>query len=179
MMSKFKKILRKINLMIYKPLSLINPQLYTKKVAKFYRKQGMNIKGEPFYFHSSIHFDGTDYGLITIGEGVSISKNVEFLTHDFSANTVFKGLELSNIKLLREQYEKDRLLSVKPIKVGANTFIGLNVLLCPGSNIGDNCVIGAGTVVRGSIPDNSIAIGNPCRVIKKTSEWLEGKYNCE
>lgn len=54
-----------------------------------------------------------------------------------------------------------------PITVGNNVWFGAGVLVCPGVTIGDNCVIGAGSVVVKDIPANSVAVGNPCKVIRK------------
>lgn len=54
----------------------------------------------------------------------------------------------------------------RPITVGNNVWIGGNVCVLPGVTIGDNCVIGAGSVVVKDIPANSVAAGNPCKVIK-------------
>ena len=51
--------------------------------------------------------------------------------------------------------------------MGDNVWIGGNVVVLPGVKIGDNCVIGAGSVVTKDIPDNSVAVGNPCKVIRK------------
>jgi acetyltransferase-like isoleucine patch superfamily enzyme len=53
-----------------------------------------------------------------------------------------------------------------PISIGQNVFIGTRAVILKGSNIGDNSVIGAGSVVSGTIPPNVIAAGNPCRVIR-------------
>ena len=58
----------------------------------------------------------------------------------------------------------------KPIEVGNNVWIGGNVVVLPGVKIGDNCVIGAGSVVVKDIPENSVAVGNPCKVIKKIEQ---------
>ncbi len=157
------------------PLEIINNKWYMHCIISHYRYVGMNIKGIPFYIHSKVHFDGSDYSLITLEEGVSISKNVTFLTHDFSANTVYKGLKLQNKEILEKEFKKNKLLTLKPIRVGEHTFIGMNALILPGSNIGKNCLIGAGSVVRGQIPDNSIVMGNPACVVKRTSDWLEKK----
>ena len=54
-----------------------------------------------------------------------------------------------------------------PIRVGNNVWIGAQVCVLPGVSIGNNCVIGAGSVVTHDIPDNSLAVGNPCRVVRK------------
>ena len=57
-------------------------------------------------------------------------------------------------------------LPSEPILIGDNVWIGSNSVILPGVKIGSNVVIGAGSIVTRSIPDNSIAFGNPCRVIK-------------
>ena len=54
----------------------------------------------------------------------------------------------------------------KPITVGNNVWFGGNVCVMPGVTIGDNCVIGAGSVVTKDIPSDSVAVGNPCKVLK-------------
>lgn len=58
------------------------------------------------------------------------------------------------------------LEDAKPITVGSNVWFGGNVTVLPGVTIGDNVVIGAGSVVTHDIPSNSVAVGNPCRVIR-------------
>lgn len=57
----------------------------------------------------------------------------------------------------------------KPIAIGNNVWLGANVTVLPGVTIGDNAVIGAGSVVTKDIPANVVAVGNPCRVVKKIS----------
>ena len=54
----------------------------------------------------------------------------------------------------------------KPITIGNNVWIGANCAILPGVTIGDNVTIGAGSVVNRDIPSNTVAVGNPCRVIK-------------
>ena len=58
----------------------------------------------------------------------------------------------------------------KPIVVGDNVWIGGNSVVCPGVHIGSNVVIGAGSVVTKDIPDWSLAVGNPCKVIRLITE---------
>ncbi len=57
-----------------------------------------------------------------------------------------------------------------PIHIGNNVWIGANSVILPGVNIGDNSVIGAGSVVTGDIPSNVVAVGNPCRVLREFNE---------
>lgn len=63
----------------------------------------------------------------------------------------------------------------KPILIKKNAWLGANVLVLKGVTIGENSVIGAGSVVTKDIPDNVIAAGNPCRVIRSFSEETKGK----
>lgn len=57
-----------------------------------------------------------------------------------------------------------------PISVGNNCWLASNVTVCAGVKIGNNCVIGAGAVVTHDIPDNSLAVGVPAKVIRKITE---------
>ena len=64
-----------------------------------------------------------------------------------------------------------------PITVGDNVWIGAGVQVCPCVTIGSNVVIGAGSVVTKNIPDNVIAVGNPCRVLREiTEEEIKKEY---
>eukprot|EP00698_Gefionella_okellyi_P018414 TRINITY_DN5514_c0_g1_i1.p1 TRINITY_DN5514_c0_g1~~TRINITY_DN5514_c0_g1_i1.p1 ORF type:complete len:197 (+),score=31.57 TRINITY_DN5514_c0_g1_i1:107-697(+) len=54
----------------------------------------------------------------------------------------------------------------KPVTIGENVWLGGRVVVCPGVSIGDNCVIGAGSVVTKDIPANVVAVGNPCKVLR-------------
>ena len=56
-----------------------------------------------------------------------------------------------------------------PVKIGNNVWIGGSAIICPGVTIGDNTTIGAGSVVVKDIPDNVVAAGNPCRIIRHLS----------
>lgn len=75
---------------------------------------------------------------------------------------------------LPERYEAQPMVR-KTIKLGKNVWLGEKVMVLPGIEIGDNCIIGAGSVVTKSIENNCMAVGNPARVIKKfnfeTREW--------
>lgn len=57
-----------------------------------------------------------------------------------------------------------------PVRIGSNCWIGAGAVILPGVNIGDNSVIGAGSVVTKNIPSNVVAVGNPCRVMRKINE---------
>ena len=57
-----------------------------------------------------------------------------------------------------------------PVKIGRNCWIGAGVIIVPGITIGDNVVVGAGSIVTKDLPDNVVAVGNPCRVLRKVNE---------
>ncbi len=63
-----------------------------------------------------------------------------------------------------QKYNEKNIAS--PVKIGNNVWIGSHVIILPGVTIGNNCVIGAGSVVNKSIPDNSTAVGVPAKVVK-------------
>lgn len=54
---------------------------------------------------------------------------------------------------------------LRPVKIGANCWFGMGAIICPGSEIGDSCTIGAGAVVRGRIPPRTIVVGDPARMV--------------
>lgn len=112
---------------------------------------GYNIEiGENFYSNHNLVI--LDPAKVIFGDNVFIGPNCGFYTaeHPLDAETRNKGLE-----------------TAKPIKVGNNVWFGGNVVVLPGVTIGDNTVIGAGSVVTKNIPSNVVAAGNPCKVIKQ------------
>jgi len=99
-----------------------------------------------------------DCNRIEIGEGTLLAPNVHLYaaTHPTDPDIRKQGLELS-----------------LPIKIGKNVWIGGCAIILPGVTIGDNTTIGAGSVVTKDIPANVVAVGNPCRVIKKLEKKEE------
>ncbi|MCQ2102235.1 MAG: sugar O-acetyltransferase [Fibrobacter sp.] len=115
---------------------------------------GYNISaGDSLYInHNCVILDPAQ---VTFGDHVFIAPNCCFstATHPIDPAQRNRGLE--------------RAL---PIRIGNNVWIGANVTVLPGVTIGDNCVIGAGSVVTRDIPANTIAFGNPCRPHRKIDE---------
>jgi acetyltransferase-like isoleucine patch superfamily enzyme len=136
---------------------------YMKLYLIFLRRLGYNLTGTPRYISGRTRIDGTDPSLITIGDDVVISSDVRILTHDFSVARIDKALSAHRREVVDRDEERSKVASVF---IGDNSFIGAFSMLMPGTAIGRDCVIGAGSVVRGEIPAGSIVIGNPGRIIK-------------
>jgi maltose O-acetyltransferase len=62
----------------------------------------------------------------------------------------------------------------RPVTIGRNVWLGGGAIVCPGVEIGDNCVIGAGSVVTRSIQADHVAVGNPCRVVRRVTDKRSG-----
>lgn len=64
--------------------------------------------------------------------------------------------------------------ATRPVRIGAGSWLGAGVVVLPGATIGRHVVVGAGAVVAGTLPDNSVAVGNPARVVRRfvEGEWL-------
>ncbi|MFB5979671.1 sugar O-acetyltransferase [Lactobacillus delbrueckii] len=120
----------------------------------FWCDYGWNIKvGDNFYANHNLTV--LDAGGVTFGDNVFIGPDCSFYTsgHPLDAARRNIGLEYAY-----------------PITVGNNVWIGGGVRVVPGVTIGDNSVIGAGSVVVKDVPANSVAAGNPCRVIREITE---------
>ncbi len=120
----------------------------------FYCDYGYNIfVGKNFFANYNCMI--LDVGKVEIGDNVMLAPNVAIYTaghpiHHEARNTRYEyGI---------------------PVKIGSNVWIGGNSVVVPGVTIGDNTVIGAGSVVTKDIPANVIAAGNPCRVIREITD---------
>ena len=98
--------------------------------------------------------DPTHCWHIEIGNNVVLAPRVHILAHDASTGLFLGYTKVSNVK------------------IGNNVFIGAGSIVLPGVTIGDNVVIGAGSIVSRDIPTNSVAVGNPAKVICSLEEYL-------
>lgn len=129
-------------------------------IPPFFCDYGYNIEiGNNFFMNMNCVI--LDDALVTFGDNVFVAPNCGFYAggHPLDAERRNSGLEYAF-----------------PIHVGNNVWIGANVCVLPGITIGDNSVIGAGSVVTKDIPSGVLAYGNPCRVIRTISEDDKKRY---
>ena len=123
----------------------------------------MNITGRPKFIEDNVYIDPTNYGLLTIEQGVTVSRNVTLLVHDYSISTIFA-----------QNNENVTGAGIfKPIVLKENCFVGAGAILLPGATVGKNSIVGAGSVVKGTVPDNTVVAGNPAKAIKSLQEYYE------
>lgn len=127
------------------------------KPVKYAKWVGVNIGDNPHFYGTTSW--GTEPWLITLGNNVHITGGCKFINHD-GGTLIFRD-KIPDLEI------------TKPIIVGSNVYIGEDSMILPGVHIGNNVVIGARSVVTKDIPDNSVAAGVPCRVIKSNEEYLE------
>jgi acetyltransferase-like isoleucine patch superfamily enzyme len=143
-MSYFKRIWESI----YKILML---KASDEKRIKFLRNLGVKI-GERCRIRT-MSFSTEPY-LIEIGDHTAVAAGTQFITHD-GATWVFED-------------DVDGGGIFGKIVIGNNVFIGINCILLSNTSIGDTCIVGAGSVVRGQFPENSVIAGNPAQIVSKT-----------
>lgn len=109
--------------------------------------------GKNVILESKLNLDRVYPELITIGDDTLVGSRVTILSHEH----IFReeGAPLFPKRL--------------PVKIGKRCFIGVGAVILPGVTIGDECVVGASTVVTKDVPDNSMVVGVPGKVIKKVS----------
>ena len=117
----------------------------------FYCDYGSNIRvGRRFF--ANFNFTVLDEAPVTVGDNCFIGPNVSIYTACHSTDPIERN---------------SRREWAKPVTIGDNVWIGGSVTILPGVTIGSNVTIGAGSVVVKDIPDGCVAVGNPCRVVKR------------
>ena len=116
-------------------------------------KKGLSI-GENVFINFGCVIDESFCWLISIGNNVTLAPNVHILAHDASTKKALGYTKMGRVR------------------IGNDVFVGAGTIILPGVDIGNRVIIGAGSVVTKSIPDNSIAVGNPAKVIGSYDEYL-------
>lgn len=124
----------------------------SEQKIKYLRKQGVKIGERCLIQTLNI---SNEHCLVAIGNHVAVAAGVQFITHDGGAAWFYKD------ELKGGVFGK--------ITLGNDVFIGMNSIILPNTTIGNNCIVGAGSVVRGAFPDGSVIIGNPAKVVLKMS----------
>ena len=139
-------------------LAMYNRLLIVVDPVRYARSIGVRVGKNVRFYGATPGMFGSEPWLITLGDNVHIVSGCHFVNHD------------GGVLVLRNHYPD--LEITKPITVGNNVYIGINCLVLPGVHIGDNTIIGAGSVVNRDIPENSVAAGVPARVIKSLDAYL-------
>jgi len=141
-------------------------KLFGKTGANFYVEPpfrcdyGYNIEiGDNFYANYNLVI--LDCASVKIGDNVFIAPNVGIYTAGHPIHSDLRNQELE---------------FALPIEIGNSVWIGGNVVINPGIKIGDNTVIGSGSVVTKNIPPNVVAVGNPCKVLRSITEDDKSYY---
>lgn len=167
-----KRVVYYIILMVSDLLRALSFRKYAMLATVFAHKiQGVIFSGKPKFIHRNVMLDSL--GGLYICDNVVISTGVTILTHDYSCTV---GLSAN------DQAPAGDIALFDSVTVGEYSFIGANTTILPGTRIGKYCIVGAGSLLKGTVEDFSIVAGNPAIVIADTREWGEtilGRFPAE
>ena len=152
----------KLKILVYKIIvyhfpRLSSPYLYNKIL----KMEGIDVGDKTKFFQPrTITIDRERPWMLKIGNYCKITRGCIILTHDYSRS------------VLRRAFH-DFLGESGMTIIGDNVFIGMNSIILMGAKIGNNVIIGAGSVVSGNIPDNVVVAGNPAKIIRTLDKHLE------
>lgn len=149
-----RKLVRLVKIVKF-PINYLYARLAPVRYAK---KLGVRMKGSVTIYGTSYFMFSAEPYLVTLGDNVFISIDASFVCHDGSTLPFRKTIP--DLELAGE------------IVVGNNVFVGTKALILPGITIGNNCIIGANSVVTKDVPDNCVVAGNPARIIKSIEDFL-------
>jgi acetyltransferase-like isoleucine patch superfamily enzyme len=125
----------------------------------YFRSQGAEIGEGVEIFGANLFTFGSEPYLVSIGNQVTISHDVDFITHD------------GGLRIARARYPGAYLYG--RIKVADRCFLGAHCVLLPGTKIGTGSVIGSGSIVTGEIPSGVVAVGVPAKAIKSVEDYIQ------
>lgn len=153
-MAKLVKKMKKAIALPYKKIfSKIDSVGYAKSI-------GVNIGENVKIYGSSENMFSTEPWIVHLGNNVHVTRDVLFLTHDGGT-------------LILDKADINDFILTGKIEVDENSYIGTRSIIMPGVKIGKNCIIGAGSIVSKDIPDNSVAVGIPARIVNTTDGYLK------
>ena len=142
--------MRIVRLLVMKTLQVFKPLKYVDYCGV---RHGKNL-----HVYGKVSF-GSEPWIIQLGDDVHLTNDIRFITHD--GGTLLFRDSVPDLEI------------TKPITVGNRVYIGVNTILLPGVTIGDNVIIGAGSVVTKDLKSNGVYAGNPARYIKSFEEYFD------
>jgi acetyltransferase-like isoleucine patch superfamily enzyme len=143
-------------------LASVIQQMRLRRASEWERidffRDALGSAGERIRIVGDISF-GSEPFLVHLGSDLTITDGVRFVTHD------------GGVAVLRHEFPDLDVFS--PIHVGSRVFIGVQSIIMPGVTIGDDVVIGAGSVVTKDVPSGVVAAGTPCRQVTTLDEYRE------
>jgi acetyltransferase-like isoleucine patch superfamily enzyme len=127
--------------------------------VQYFRGQGVEIGVGVEIFGASLTTFGSEPYLVSIGDHVTISHNVDFITHD------------GGLRVARVRYPGAFLYG--RIRIGEHCFLGAHSVFLPGAKVGAGSVIGSGAIVAGEIPPGVVAIGVPAKPVKSVDAYIQ------
>lgn len=150
--------------MIRRALSLaLNTTRLRRDPVRYFRRQGVEIGEDVEIFGAQLFTFGSEPYLVSIGNQVTISHNVDFITHD------------GGMRVIRGKHPGAFLYG--QITIADNCFIGAHCVLLLGAKVGAGSVIGCGSIVTGEIPSGVVAYGAPAKPIKSVEEYMLEKQH--
>ena len=138
----------------------VYPNCYSsERYVEFLRENGAQIGNGTYFYTPEVHpVDESSLPFLEIGNNCRITQDAYILLHDYS------------YAVLRPIYH-EMLRKTGTVKIGNNVFIGTRAMILANSEIGDNCIVGAGSVVSGKFGSNVVIAGNPAKVICTIDEY--------
>ena len=149
-MARILRIIRYLAAFVY---SKVSPLGYARKL-------GVQLGDDVTFYGMKPSMFGSEPWLVRIGSGSHITSGCQFVTHD--GGTLVLRWRDANLEI------------TAPISLGSRVYLGLNTIVLPGVTIGDDVVVGAGSVVARDLPSGCVAAGVPARVIKDIDAYLAG-----
>lgn len=142
-------------------MCIYGPRASSKTYIDYLRKKGAKIgEGAVLFDSTTIMIDNTSLYMLNIGKNFQCTGGVTILTHDYGWSVT-------------KAVYGDVLGSVRSTEIGDNVYIGRNAMILAGAKIGSNVIIGANSVVTKEVPDNCVAVGNPCKKIYSIEKYHE------
>jgi acetyltransferase-like isoleucine patch superfamily enzyme len=135
----------------------------SRNPSGFVKSLGVRLGNNVRFYGVSRGMFGSEPWMISIGNNCYITAGVQFINHDGGT-------------LILRQFEPS-LEWTAPISIGNDVYIGVQSIILPNVNIGNKCIIGAGSVVSRDVPDNSVYAGVPARFICTTDDYFQKLKN--